>query len=80
MPCYLTAAKSNIGHLESAAGVAGLIKVLLSMKYGIIPKVMHFSSINPNINLYNTRFKIAKSNIDWPKKCWKNSLQNIAQG
>ena len=55
VPCYLTSAKSNIGHLESAAGAAGLIKVLLSMKYGVIPKVVHFRSINPNIKLSSTR-------------------------
>ena len=75
VPCYLTAAKSNIGHLESAAGVAGLIKVLLSMKYGVIPKVVHFSSINPNIKLNRTRLKIAEGNIEWPKIFRERSAQ-----
>src|SRR5713226_6873191 len=52
--CVLGSVKANIGHLETAAGVAGLIKVLLCLKYGEIPAQIHFEKLNPHISLENT--------------------------
>ncbi len=63
--CWLGAVKSNIGHLESAAGLAGLVKIILQFQNKkIYPNL--FSSIeNPELSLDKTRFKLAKSAIEW---------------
>ncbi|CDG90455.1 type I polyketide synthase [Xenorhabdus bovienii] len=50
-PCYLGAIKANIGHLEAAAGIAGLIKLLLIDKHRMAPPVAAFSELNPRITL-----------------------------
>ncbi|NOZ52779.1 MAG: SDR family NAD(P)-dependent oxidoreductase [Gammaproteobacteria bacterium] len=65
--CGLTSTKTNIGHLESAAGVAGLIKVLLSFKYKIIPSLLHFETLNPYIKLDGSPFYIVDKNQAWNK-------------
>jgi acyl transferase domain-containing protein/acyl carrier protein len=63
--CYLGSAKSNIGHLEGAAGVAGLIKVVLSMQHGQIPPLLHFTGLNPHISFENTPFAVTTELRDW---------------
>ncbi|MFN3454382.1 MAG: aminotransferase class III-fold pyridoxal phosphate-dependent enzyme, partial [Pseudobdellovibrio sp.] len=59
---YLTSVKANIGHLNAAAGVAGLIKALLSLKNQILPAQIHFKTLNPLIDLKGTPFIISKEN------------------
>ncbi|MCW8998389.1 MAG: beta-ketoacyl synthase N-terminal-like domain-containing protein, partial [Kangiellaceae bacterium] len=65
LTCMLGSIKSNIGHLEFAAGIAGLIKVVLQMKNKKIAKSLHCESINPYIDLKDTHFKIAQEATDW---------------
>lgn len=60
--------KTNIGHLEAAAGIAGVIKVLLAMKYQEIPQNLHFKKINSKINISNSPLKI----VSEPVKLKKN--------
>jgi acyl transferase domain-containing protein len=64
--CVLSAAKSNIGHLESAAGIAGLIKVVLAMRNEVIPPVAHFRSRNPKISFGGVPFSIPTQLAAWP--------------
>lgn len=61
----LTSAKTNIGHLETAAGIAGLLKVLLSIKHKQIPALLHFEKLNPYINLDKSPFYPVDSTRDW---------------
>lgn len=64
--CYLGSAKTNIGHLEAAAGVAGVIKAVLSIRHGAVPPLLHFRTLNPHIALEGTRFAIATELTPWP--------------
>ncbi len=64
--CMVGAVKSNIGHLEAASGVAGLIKAALCLHHESIPKNLHFESLNPLIELDTTRFRVAEQQTTWP--------------
>lgn len=64
-PCVLGAVKSNVGHLEAAAGLAGFIKVVLCLENEEIPKNLHFRSLNPEISLSGSRLAIATENVSW---------------
>ncbi|MFD7845656.1 type I polyketide synthase [Nocardia sp. NPDC059764] len=55
-PCALGSVKSNIGHLEVASGVAGLIKTVLSLKNRAIPSTLHFEKPNPELKLERSPF------------------------
>ncbi|MEJ8302652.1 SDR family NAD(P)-dependent oxidoreductase [Saccharibacillus sacchari] len=57
--------KTNIGHLEAAAGIAGIFKVVLAMKNGIIPSNLHFEKMNPYIELNNSPFYIVEKSSPW---------------
>jgi len=63
--CALGSIKSNMGHTTAAAGVAGLIKILLAMRYKQIPPMVNFTKPNPNIDFDNSPFYINNKLIDW---------------
>ncbi len=63
--CIIGSVKTNIGHLESAAGIAGVIKVVLALNHELIPKQLHFQTINPHIPIDQYPFKIATAPIPW---------------
>lgn len=63
--CWIGSVKTNIGHLEAAAGIAGVIKVMLSLKHRQIPAHLHFKNINPLIPLANTPFAIPVRSEAW---------------
>ncbi|WP_437597390.1 SDR family NAD(P)-dependent oxidoreductase [Sorangium sp. So ce590] len=66
LPCWLGSVKTNIGHLEAAAGVAGLIKVVLALRHEILPKHLHFQTLNPRISLEGTPFAVPVAPLPWP--------------
>ncbi|EAZ91778.1 type I polyketide synthase [Crocosphaera chwakensis] len=63
--CWLGSVKTNIGHLESAAGMAGLIKTILCLQKREIPPVLHFKELNPYISLKNSTFSIPTTCEPW---------------
>lgn len=65
--CALGAVKSNIGHLDAAAGIAGLIKVVLSMQNEQIPPTLHFQNANPQINFESSPFYVVDEPTPWPR-------------
>ena len=65
-PLLIGSVKTNFGHLEPAAGVAGIIKVLLSMHYEKIPQHLHFSKPNPEIPWDELPLEIVSSAREWP--------------
>ncbi|NEO44417.1 MAG: SDR family NAD(P)-dependent oxidoreductase, partial [Moorea sp. SIO4A3] len=64
-PCWIGSVKTNIGHLESAAGIAGLIKAVLSLQHGEIPPHLHLNQLNPYIKIANTPIQIPTELQPW---------------
>ncbi|MFL0800590.1 MAG: SDR family NAD(P)-dependent oxidoreductase [Agarilytica sp.] len=65
--CKLGSVKTNIGHAESAAGIAGLTKVLMQMKYGELAPSLHSESLNESIEFSSTPFSVQQNNIEWER-------------
>ena len=64
--CAIASLKSNIGHLDIAAGVAGLIKTVEVLKHGVIPASINYSAPNPNIDFAGTPFYVNDTLRAWP--------------
>lgn len=64
-PCVLGSVKSNIGHLEVAAGVVSLVKAILCLKHKAIPATLHFTSPNPELHLDETPFTVQSEYGPW---------------
>jgi acyl transferase domain-containing protein/acyl carrier protein len=66
--CGLGSVKSNIGHLDTAAGIAGFIKTVLVVKHGLIPPSLHFETPNPQIDFTGSPFY-----VNTMPKVWENA-------
>ncbi|PPS43906.1 type I polyketide synthase [Chroococcidiopsis sp. TS-821] len=64
-PCWIGSVKTNIGHTEGAAGIAGLIKVVLQMQHGHLAPHLHLKQLNPYISLEGTPLAIPQSYQPW---------------
>ncbi|MFE3459296.1 type I polyketide synthase [Nocardiopsis aegyptia] len=63
--CALGSVKTNIGHLDAAAGVVSLIKAVLAVREGVIPPTLHFERPNPELRLESTPFHVNTEPIPW---------------
>ncbi len=64
-PLYLGSVKTNIGHLEAAAGIAGLIKLVLSLQHNELPPHLHFHTPSPHIDWANIPVKVVTQRQPW---------------
>ncbi|KUI38200.1 polyketide synthase [Mycobacterium sp. IS-1496] len=65
-PLVLGSVKTNMGHLESGAGIAGFIKTVLSVRHGFIPKHLNFEQLTPHAGPGASQFAIATEGVEWP--------------
>jgi acyl transferase domain-containing protein len=65
--CALGSVKSNIGHLDAAAGVAGLIKTVMALKHRELPPSLHYQTANPEIDFANSPFYVNASLRSWER-------------
>jgi len=64
--CAIGSVKTNLGHLDTAAGVAGLIKTVLALRHGQIPPSLHYERPNPQIDFEHSPFFVNTRLRDWP--------------
>ncbi|MDF0732205.1 SDR family oxidoreductase [Pseudomonas entomophila] len=64
--CALGSVKGNLGHLDTAAGIASLIKTVLAVRHGKIPPCVHFQRPNPALKLEQSPFHVPREALDWP--------------
>jgi myxalamid-type polyketide synthase MxaE and MxaD len=67
-PVLVGSIKSNLGHLEAAAGVAGMIKAALALYHQEIPPSLHFAAPNPAIDLEQLRLEVVTRRTPWPRE------------
>lgn len=78
--CAIGSVKTNVGHLDRAAGVVGLIKAILTVEHGMIPPSLHFESPNPEINFGSSPFYVNTKLASWsghngtPRRAGVNAL------
>jgi acyl transferase domain-containing protein/acyl carrier protein len=66
-PLLIGSAKTNIGHLEAAAGIAGVIKVILSLEHETLPKHLHFENPSPHIPWDRLAVEVVKESVPWER-------------
>ncbi len=77
--CAVGSVKTNIGHLDTAAGIASLIKTVLALEHGELPPSLHYRAPNPNIDFANSPFYVNTRLADWktdgaPRRAGVNSI------
>ncbi|CKQ66242.1 phenolpthiocerol synthesis type-I polyketide synthase PPSA [Mycobacterium tuberculosis] len=65
-PLLIGSVKTNLGHTEAAAGIAGFIKTVLAVQHGQIPPNQHFETANPHIPFTDLRMKVVDTQTEWP--------------
>ena len=66
--CAIGSIKSNFGHLDAAAGMAGLIKTMMALRDGVLPPSLNFRTANPQIDFEASPFYVNTSSREWPRR------------
>ncbi|RKG91730.1 type I polyketide synthase, partial [Corallococcus sp. CA053C] len=75
--CALGSVKTNIGHLETAAGIAGILKVVLSLRHRTLPASLHFQTPNPELRLEGSPFYINDRTRPWPEPTGAEGVEGV---
>ncbi|MFY9825408.1 MAG: amino acid adenylation domain-containing protein, partial [Thermoanaerobaculia bacterium] len=78
--CAIGSLKTNIGHLDTAAGVSGLIKAALALHHGVIPPSLHFEAPNPRIDFANSPFFVNTELRPWPAGTRRAGVTSLGMG
>ncbi|MFY1636694.1 SDR family NAD(P)-dependent oxidoreductase [Solwaraspora sp. WMMB335] len=65
-PLFIGAVKTNLGHVEAAAGAVGMVKAILSLRHRAVAPLVHFDTLNPRIDLSGTRITVPTGLLPWP--------------
>ncbi len=76
--CLLGSVKPNVGHLDRASGVTGLIKVVQSLRNELIPGTRNFNTPNPEIDFANSPFRVTAETTPWPRQAWRPRLAGLS--
>lgn len=76
-PCLVGSVKSNIGHCESAAGVASIVKVALALHHGRIPATLHHEQTNPEIPLDELGLRLVTETTAWPQRDGRPAIAGV---
>jgi amino acid adenylation domain-containing protein len=76
--CWVGSVKTNVGHLEAAAGVAGLIKTALTLHQRMIPASLHFREANPHIPFHTLPIRVVQSPVAWPGSEGRRPLAGVS--
>ncbi|CAA9961740.1 hypothetical protein PTMSG1_05117 [Pyrenophora teres f. maculata] len=80
-PIYVGSIKSNIGHLEGASGLAGILKTVLALEHGIIPPNANFEKVNPAIDIAALNVQFPHEPVPWPPcKVRRASISSFGYG
>ncbi len=77
-PLFIGSVKTNIGHTEATAGLAGLLKIVLAMQHNYIPPHLHFKALNPHISLDKIPARIPVEGMPWENQSDKPRLAGVS--
>ena len=76
--CLLGSVKPNVGHLDRASGVTGLIKVIQSLQHELIPGTLNFDTPNTEIDFVNSPFRVTAQPTPWPRRTDRSRIAGLS--